>query len=201
MSRGASSMEPRNEAQDAMRDPGPSGRLVAVVGPSGVGKDSLIAALAQARPALVVARRAITRPPDPSEPFEGLSEEVFEARRQAGGFILHWRAHGFLYGIPENVRHEIAAGRDVLVNLSRGVLGEARAAMPSLLILSLHAQPEVLARRLADRGREDAAAIRARVAREGVAPPPGVPCVPIDNGGAIGDAVARALAALDERGG
>lgn len=192
-------MEPRDEAWDAVRNLGRDGRLVAVVGPSGVGKDSLIAALARARPTLVVARRAITRPPDPSEPFEALSEEAFEARRKLGGFVLHWRAHDLRYGIPTSVRDEVAAGRDVLVNLSRGMLGEARAVMPRLLVLSLHAPPGILARRLAGRGREDAAAIRARVAREGTPPPLGVRCVPIDNGRAIGDAVDQALAALGER--
>ena len=77
-----------NGMADGVRAPGREGRLAAV-GPSGVGKDSLIAALVWARPALVVACRAITRPPDPSEPFEAPSEEAFEARRRTGGFALH----------------------------------------------------------------------------------------------------------------
>ena len=185
------------ETADSAGAPQAAGRLVAVVGPSGVGKDSLIAALSRARPRLAVARRAITRPADSTEPFEPLSEEAFEVRLRAGSFVLHWRAHGLSYGIPAGVRDEVVAGRDVLVNLSRGALGEAGAAFPRLLVLSLHAPPEVLACRLAGRGREDAAAVRARVARTGTAVPAGLDCVRIDNGGPLDHAVAKALAALE----
>lgn len=39
-----------------------TGRLFAVVGPSGAGKDTLIAAALAARPDLAIVRRVITRP-------------------------------------------------------------------------------------------------------------------------------------------
>ena len=77
------------------------------------------------------------------------------------------------------------------------MLDEAGAAFPRVLVLWLHAPPEMLSRRLAGRARKDAAAIRARVARQGMVMPLALECVRIANGGALADAVARALAALD----
>ena len=63
-----------------------TGRLIAVVGPSGAGKDSVIAGLAASRPGLLVCRRSVTRPSDATEPFESLDAATFERRRAAGAF-------------------------------------------------------------------------------------------------------------------
>lgn len=103
-----------------------NGRLFAVVGPSGAGKDTLIAALSAAFPRLHAARRVITRPEAPdSEPFEGVSPADFAARAAAGGFALTWRAHGLHYGIPVSVEAALARGQDALANLSRAALDPA----------------------------------------------------------------------------
>ena len=175
-----------------------TGRLVAVVGPSGVGKDALIAGLREAGPALHVARRAITRVPSASEPFEPITAAEFARRRDAGLFALHWEAHGLSYGIPVDALHAARAGRQAVANLSRGVLGEAARVFPALLVLRVAAPPEMVARRLRGRGREDEAAVARRLARPSPPPPPGVRVVAIDNGGALGDAVAQALDALSQ---
>ena len=51
------------------------GRLIGVVGPSGVGKDTVMAALAAARPGLHVVRRCITRSEEMAgECFTGLDD-------------------------------------------------------------------------------------------------------------------------------
>ncbi|MFM7416656.1 MAG: phosphonate metabolism protein/1,5-bisphosphokinase (PRPP-forming) PhnN, partial [Alphaproteobacteria bacterium] len=89
--------------------------LIAVVGPSGAGKDTLMAgaraALAQdARFRFV--RRAITRPAEAGgEDHEALTETAFIKRRDAGGFALHWQSHGLLYGIPRDIKADMAARR------------------------------------------------------------------------------------------
>ena len=75
-----------------------------MVGPSGVGKDSLIAALAAADPRLVSLRRAITRPADATEPFRPVTDAQFDAMAATGAFVLAWGAHG--------LRLRRAAGRD-----------------------------------------------------------------------------------------
>ena len=41
-----------------------TGRFIAVVGPSGVGKDSVMQGMAARDPRIVLARRVITRPSD-----------------------------------------------------------------------------------------------------------------------------------------
>ena len=68
-----------------------TGRLFAVVGPSGAGKDTLMAAARAARPGLVLVRRVITRPESAGgEDFEGVGETEFALRLAAGDFALHW---------------------------------------------------------------------------------------------------------------
>ncbi|MDR9395395.1 MAG: phosphonate metabolism protein/1,5-bisphosphokinase (PRPP-forming) PhnN [Roseovarius sp.] len=172
------------------------GRFIAVVGPSGVGKDSVMAALAAAHPGLHRVRRVITRAPDAGgEDFEGVSRADFAARREAGEFALWWEAHGMLYGIPASVRRHLALGEDVLANLSRKALVRASEVFDRLQVLHVTAGPEVLAGRLAARGRETPEDIRARLARQAPVPE-GLPVTDVDNGGSLSDSVRAALTAL-----
>ena len=106
--------------------------------------------------------------------------------------LLEWAAHGLRYGIPAALPER----RDALVNLSRSVLTQAAVVFGAdFTVLELTARPEVLAARLAARGREDAATIAARLARQ-VALPAGLAVVSLDNSGALADTVAAARAAL-----
>ena len=87
------------------------GRVFAIVGPSGAGKDTLIAAARQARPDLHIVRRVITRPEEPGgEPYEGVTPEEFARRKADGRFVLDWQAHGLHYGIPDTVETAMADG-------------------------------------------------------------------------------------------
>ncbi|MBY6004530.1 phosphonate metabolism protein/1,5-bisphosphokinase (PRPP-forming) PhnN [Salipiger bermudensis] len=174
-----------------------SRRFFAVVGPSGVGKDTLMEALAARVPGLHLVRRVITRPESAGgEAFEGVSEADFEARVATGDFALHWRAHGLRYGVPASVDAVLAEGRPALCNLSRAVLPEAAERFAAMRVLHVTARPEVLARRLAGRGRESEDEIATRLARAGFPLPGGLDVVEIDNSGALEAAVAAALAAL-----
>ncbi|MDV4143473.1 phosphonate metabolism protein/1,5-bisphosphokinase (PRPP-forming) PhnN [Shimia sp. FJ5] len=174
-----------------------SARLIGVVGPSGVGKDSVMAALAARVPGLRLVRRVITRPSDAGgETFEGVSEADFAARVAAGDFGLWWRAHGMAYGIPHSEVEDRPDGEIALVNLSRAVLDEARARYPGFAVLSLTAAPETLAHRLAGRGRESEAEIAARLARAGYVRPEGADVIEISNDGPLDETVAAVLQAL-----
>ena len=93
------------------------GPVIAVVGPSGVGKDSVMRALSARQPGYRVVRRVITRPAAKSEDFEPVSEARFEQMQLEGAFALHWRAHGLLYGVPARIERIREGARGVLVNL------------------------------------------------------------------------------------
>lgn len=145
------------------------GWLVLVVGPSGAGKDTLLAEARRAlqgRPDIHFPARAITRPPDSTEACRSMSEDEFAAGCAMGAFALHWRAHGLGYGIPVAVDDAIRAGGTVVLNVSRGVIPQARARYANLRVVGIDADPALRARRLAGRGRESAGAIADRLARE-----------------------------------
>ncbi|ATG49011.1 phosphonate metabolism protein/1,5-bisphosphokinase (PRPP-forming) PhnN [Celeribacter ethanolicus] len=173
------------------------GRLYAVVGPSGVGKDTLIEAALERRGDLAVAKRVITRPTEAGgEDFEGVTVEEFDRRVAAGDFALHWEAHGLKYGVPISIDAALSEGRDVLFNGSRAILPEAYALYPNMGVLLITASPEVLTSRLAARGRESRAEIEKRLARAGYDIAPGLPVRRINNDGALDAAVDAFLAAL-----
>lgn len=172
--------------------------LVAVVGPSGAGKDTLMG-LARARlegdARFRFVRRAITRPAGAGgEAHRALDVPAFEAERDAGGFALWWGAHGLFYGIPCDIEEDLAARRVVVANLSRGALARA-ATRYRLRVLNVMAPPAVLAARLAARGRESAADIAARLAREATLPP-GLDVATVMNDATPEEGAARVIAAL-----
>ncbi len=174
-----------------------SGRLIAVVGPSGVGKDSVMAGLKTARPEMRLVRRTITRAPDlGGEDYDPVTPETFAAMAQAGAFCLHWSAHGLAYGLPADVLADVQTGTDCLANLSRSALTKAAQVFPAVTVLNITATPETLARRLAGRGRETPTEIAARLAQAGKALPDGLDVVTISNDGALEDTVAAACRAL-----
>lgn len=177
-----------------------AGMLVAVVGPSGVGKDSLIAGARTAfadSSAVVFARRLITRPADEAgENHMPVSAEDFDQLEQAGAFAVSWDAHGLNYGVPAAVLDELAAGRVVVVNGSRSALGRFQAVFPRLLVVNVTASPDVLAARLAGRGRETREEIEARLARAVDPLPESFDVVTIDNSGALDEGVEKLVALL-----
>jgi ribose 1,5-bisphosphokinase len=176
------------------------GRLVLVVGPSGVGKDTLIAYCRSrlgTADGVVFPRRAITRPSgDDTEDHEVVSEEEFRRREAAGGFALHWRAHGLSYGVPAAVADDIAAGRTVVVNVSRSIIDAARQRFADIRVVHVTAAPDILARRLQSRGRESAVDMAARLGRANAVEVTGSDVVLIDNSGLAEDAGKQLLSVL-----
>ncbi|MEM9145914.1 MAG: phosphonate metabolism protein/1,5-bisphosphokinase (PRPP-forming) PhnN [Pseudomonadota bacterium] len=173
------------------------GTLFLVVGPSGVGKDTLIEVAAKARPDLLVPMRTVTRPvASGGETIRSLTPGAFDAAEAAGAFMLSWRAHGLAYGVPRTAAERLAAGQDVLVNVSRSVVAAARAAFQPVRVLAIVAPAEVLAARLAARGREPAEDIARRLAQSTRPVPDGDDVILIQNAGTLETAVAAFLAAL-----
>ena len=177
-----------------------SGTLVLVVGPSGAGKDTLIDGARDALsgdPRYVFPRRAITRPHDAGgERHEAISRTAFLERLAAGGFMLHWNAHGLDYGVPASCETELASGRHVVANVSRGIVHRAITRYSPALVLEVTAPAGVLAARLSRRRRETPADMARRLARPAPSIPDDARHVVIVNEGTVQEGVERFVDAL-----
>lgn len=176
------------------------GIMIAVVGPSGAGKDSLIN-LARTHyrddPRVGFVQRVITRPADgATEDHIPATVEDFDLRERKGHFAVTWGAHGLRYGIPADTVDQIAAGRILIANGSRAALGGFRVAYSALAVLEITADPQVIAARLAGRGRESKSEIERRITRAVDDWQPDCPHARIDNSGAIEDAAEQLYAAV-----
>ncbi len=144
------------------------GRLILVVGPSGAGKDTLLG-LAKAAcaddPDIVFARRVITREPSASEHNQEVSPDAFRQALARNDYAMHWEAHGHCYALSRTIDDDIRAGRAVIANVSRTVIGTVRRAYAHVTVVSITAPPNVLADRLAMRGRGSDGKIEHRLGR------------------------------------
>lgn len=184
-----------------LRRQGSTGTMVAIVGPSGAGKDSLIHLAMQhfaGRPDVHFVQRVITRPADSGgEQHRGVLPAEFEAMREQGAFAVDWDAHGLSYGIPASVHEKLALGHLAVANGSRSALPHWAKAFPSLLVINVTASPEVLAERLVARGRESREEILERLKRGSLTVDGDYDVVTIDNSGALADAGTKLIATLE----
>lgn len=145
------------------------GRLVYVMGPSGAGKDSLLAWLQAHLPPearIRLAQRTITRPVRAGdEQHHSVDLPAFERLAERGAFAFDWEANAMRYGIRHSELAPLQDGWQVLVNGSRGYLPRARAAFPELKVVHVTASLETLRARLHGRGREEAERVEARLQR------------------------------------
>jgi phosphonate metabolism protein PhnN/1,5-bisphosphokinase (PRPP-forming) len=182
-----------------MTVPSRRGTLVLVVGPSGVGKDSIIAGAAEilrSEPRIVFARRLITRPQESGgEQHIAVSPAEFAKARDARRLLLHWRAHDLDYGLPAELTAQLDAGSCVVANASRGVVTGARERLAPVLAVAITAPPDVVAARLAARGREDAAGIAMRLGRADAWPVDRA-ALTIANDGPLANAIERFVEVL-----
>lgn len=143
-----------------------------ITGPSGVGKTSVVAGLAERMP-FYFSVSMTTRPARPGETngvdYRFVDGEEFLAARDAGR-LLEWAEYSFhLYGTPRApVERALAAGQDVLLDIE--VLGaqQVKEAFPEALLVFLEPPSlEALEARLRGRGDtdEDQIARRLDVAR------------------------------------
>jgi ribose 1,5-bisphosphokinase len=178
------------------------GRLVVVVGPSGAGKDTLLQ-LARDRFGddrnIVFPRRIVTREPSAAEDHEGVSETDFAAAIAAGGFAFWWDAHGLKYALCAAIDDGIRAGKVVVCNVSRAVVAELRRRYANVRVALVTAPADVLAARLAARGRITDGAIGARLGRIAPTPSDLSPDVVIENVGDPQCGADKLIAAIEGR--
>ena len=145
-------------------------RLTVLAGPSGVGKGTIAALIAQRYPQVHLSVSATTRPPRAGEVdganYHFVGSEQFEAMVAAGD-MLEWATYaGHQYGTPQPVvRQALSDGRPTLLEIDLAGARQVRQVMPEALQVFL-APPDFdeLARRLSGRATDSAEVIAKRLA-------------------------------------
>lgn len=177
------------------------GRLVIVVGPSGAGKDTIIAGTKSAcngNSMVVFPRRVVTRPTSSAEEHDSLDEAAFDQAVKAGSFSFWWQAHGLKYGIQRSVEDDSRAGRTIVCNISRAIVVDVRARFANVLVVVVTAPPDILAARLAGRSRGSDGKLELRIKRNDIFAD-FEPDLTINNAGAPESAVRLFLEAINSR--
>jgi phosphonate metabolism protein PhnN/1,5-bisphosphokinase (PRPP-forming) len=147
-----------------------SGLLFFVVGRSGSGKDTLMRKTAEIlkseQISVTVIQRVITRPSDENEKSLFVSESEFLKKKDNDEFALSWFIYNNWYGCPrDSIEVPMQKGEIVLLNVSRGVLHEARKKFPRSKIISIEVPIEVARKRVESRRRENGSYLNDRLAR------------------------------------
>jgi ribose 1,5-bisphosphokinase len=144
------------------------GRFVLVVGPSGAGKDTMIAGAKAAcggDPTIAFSRRVVTRPATEAEVHDSLSDSDFDCAVKNSMFAFWWQAHGLKYGIPRSIENDLRAGRTVVCNVSRGIVADVRTRYTRVDAVLITAPADILSARLAGRSRQTDGPLALRVER------------------------------------
>lgn len=145
-----------------------SGRFVLVVGPSGAGKDTVIAGAKAAcgrDPTIIFPRRVVTRPITDAEDHDSLSDSSFDCAVKNNMFAFWWQAHGLKYGIPQSTGNDIRAGRTVVCNVSRGIVAAVQARYARVDAVLVIAPPDIISARLTGRSRQTDGPLTQRIER------------------------------------
>ena len=146
-----------------------AGSLLIVAAPSGAGKSSLVNALLQQEPSIVLSVSFTTRAPRPGEQHEReyffISEAEFLERQSRAEFLESAQVHGNFYGTSKRLIEEHThAGRDVLLEIDWQGAQQVRRQFPDAVgIFILPPSIAALEQRLRQRGQDSDEVIARRV--------------------------------------
>ncbi len=180
--------------------------LVVISGPSGVGKDAVLAGVRAAHPDAHFAVTVTTRPPRSREhdgdDYHFLSDEEYDRLLAEDGFLENATVYGYRYGVPKvQVREALARGQDVVVRVDvQGASTIKRLAPNAVFVFLAAASLEELEERLRRRNTEGEDALRLRLdtARREMACQEGFDHVVINREGGLVEAVSQILAIIEE---
>ncbi|QGU31928.1 guanylate kinase [Thermochromatium tepidum] len=147
----------------------PRGLLFIVSAPSGAGKTSLVKALVERDPGLMLSVSCTTRPARAGEQdgvhYHFLDRECFEREIEAGAFLEQAEVFGNLYGTrAADVHRRLDTGRDILLEIDWQGARQVRARLPEAIsIFVLPPSIEELERRLRGRGTDSDEVIARRM--------------------------------------
>ena len=174
------------------------GLFLAIVGPSGSGKDTIIEALCKQLPNIKRVKRYITREQQKAggEDSYNIDFDTFGKLERDGGFAFSWSAHHLKYGLPITIFDEINAGKSLIANISRSILDQLSDKFEYYEIILITASDKILAERLEKRGRESKAQIEERLARSSFTIPNGISPLILRNETTVEDAVSKIIASI-----
>lgn len=145
------------------------GTLYIVSGPSGSGKDTILAEVFKKRPEIKLSISSITRPMRQGE-IEGekyhfITREEFETQLKNNMFLEHNVFVGNYYGTPKTPVVEcLNSGNDMIIEVDVNGAAQIRAKMPEAIsIFIMPPSFEVLKKRLSGRGTESAELVEKRL--------------------------------------
>jgi ribose 1,5-bisphosphokinase len=178
------------------------GALLAVCGPSGAGKDSLLQRAREmfaGAPDVVFPRRIVTRPASDAEDHHTTSRETFDHMLANGAFAICWEAHGLKYALPASVDTEIGAARCVVCNVSRAILPNLRQRYARVITVLVTAPPNVLLARIASRARPTDGHHSDRLARSADFDSTLIADIVIENTGSLDDGAQQLCRSIDSQ--
>jgi len=144
-----------------------------VVAPSGAGKSSLVRALLDRDPSIVLSISCTTRAPRPGEAdgreYRFITPDAFTRMRDAHELLEWAEVHGNFYGTPrDRIDAATRAGQDVLLEIDWQGARQVKQRYPQAIgIFILPPSIEELANRLKARGQDDDAVITRRLLAAG----------------------------------
>ena len=144
--------------------------LIVLSGPSGVGKDTVLAILRRRRLPLFFAGTTTTRPRRRGDPTRGgllrfLTPVQYDQLLAEDGLLEHAEVYGYRYGVPKApVREALARGQDVIVRVDVQGAATIKTLVPGAVTVFV-APPslEALEARLRGRGADDEATVARRL--------------------------------------
>ena len=140
-----------------------------ISGPSGVGKDAVMARLREALPSAQFVTTATTRPPRPGEregvDYHFVSDGEYDRLLAEDGFLEHADVYSHRYGVPKaGVRQALRRGQDVIVRVDvQGAATIKRLVPEAVLVFLAPGSSEELEERLRERATDDGADLRVRL--------------------------------------